>query len=81
MYGSMFGLLAAKPLTPHVSLSRYAVRHNGHARLQFLVLRDCLLEHETEIEAPEEEAVTGSFWSHDRLVLDVLRNGNPVAGM
>ena len=54
----MFGLLAAKSLTPLVSLS---LRHNGRARPQFLVLRDCLLEHETEIKAPEEEAVTDHF--------------------
>ena len=56
MYGSMFGLPAAKPLTPEASLS---LRSNGRARPQFLMLRACLLE--TEIEAPEEEAVTSQF--------------------
>ena len=56
MYGSMFGLSAAKPMTPEVSIS---LRSNGRARPQFLVLRACLLE--TEIKAPDEKAVTSQF--------------------
>ena len=58
MYGSMFGLPAAKPLTPDVSL---ALRSNGRVLVPSL---SCF-ELETEIEVPEEEAVTRSFCSHD----------------
>ena len=53
MYGSMFGLPAAKPLTPDVSL---ALRSNGRVLVPSL---SCF-ELETEIEVPEEEAVVGA---------------------
>ena len=81
----MFGLPAAKPLTPDVSFQFQNGTHNNYLVLLrgnlkpplsvFQVYFNLNLQFKrryavssilfTEIEAPEEEVVTESFWSHD----------------